>query len=198
MPTFSEPEHFLLGQWMESRLLEDAMKVIREKYEQIFDDVVDEVKQNHPDLNYSKMRIHSEYSGVGIGKAIWPKTRENGWPAGFYLEELRLENLTSPDLQAPNKSVWLYEPKLKEHEARLGNAAEKVLSKAELHRWKSGSDDKSAWLWRPLEPRDTLFQLLLKDGSRGFIDCMVGHFEEMIKLTLAFDEILGTRKQRRS
>jgi hypothetical protein len=197
MPKFNEPDLCLLEKWTDARLLEDTMEAVRNKYKGIFDQVLEEVTKTHHELDYSKTRFSVGYSGIAIGKAAWPKN-PNGWPSGFYIEKLQLENLASPDSELPCKYIWILHHDPKEVEGRLRKEAERVLTKDEFRGTECDSDNKGAWLLLSLEQsRTELFDLLIKNEARGFIDCMVAHFERMVKFTSVVDEILMTGRQGR-
>jgi hypothetical protein len=44
------------------------------------------------------------------------------------------------------------------------------------------------------QPREELLSLLLTNAARGFIECMVGHFDNLAKLTNVLDQLFQTGK----
>jgi hypothetical protein len=196
MPKFSTPERFLLDQWTDARLLEDAMDAVRNRYKGIIEAVLEEVVKNcRGALDYPKLKINSAFGGVGIGRASWPRN-PGAWPSGFYLENLRLEDLTSPGSDRPFKNVWIFQPIPIGAEAKLRKAAEGILGQDEFRRWEFDADSGGMGLWCALEPAEDLFKLLVTDEARGFVDCLVAHFESMTKFTAAVDEIFATGNRR--
>lgn len=202
MPTFNEPEQLLLKKWTDARRIEESMKVVRDKYEMVFDEVIDEVAKRHRDLNCP--RTKPKWGHVAIGKNTWPKA-SYGAPSGFWIENVQLENLTSPKTERPYKDVWIFQPLVdpKETQSRLHKAAERVFSKADFTRLVFDPPDPNPkwggagfWCWLE-QSRDELFELLVEEEARGFIDCMVAHFEWMAKLTKVIDEILMSSKRGR-
>jgi hypothetical protein len=194
MATFSEPERFLIKQWTDARLVEEAMKTVRNKYKSIFDQVVDEVIKNHREFNYSKKYIVPAYGHVAIAKASWPKDRW-GWPTGFYVDYIQLEYLTSVEQMPPWGYVWIADerPDSKEAEEKLLGAAKAVLRAEDFAQIDHGVESSGAWLgWRL--NRDELTRLLMEDEANGFISCMVDQFERMAKFTSAVDEIVTAGK----
>ena len=200
MPRFSEPERFLLEQWRDARLLEEAMKGVRTKYAEIIDEVLERVRKSNRALDCPKAYFPGNglYGTVAIGKSGWPKG-SYAWPSGFWVDNLQLENLTSPEKEAPEKFVWISEQGAdpKQAEGKLRKAAGRVLSKEELSQSECASDKNGSWLWWPFERRERLLKLLVNDEARGFVDCMVDHFGQMAKFTSAVDEILITGKRGR-
>jgi hypothetical protein len=128
MATFSEPERFLIKQWTDARLVEEAMKTVRNKYKSIFDQVLDEVMKNHRELDYSKKSIVPAYGCVAIAKGSWPKDRGD-WPTGFYVEYIQLEYLTSVKQVPPLAYIWIADERLdgKKAEEKLLGAAKAFL-----------------------------------------------------------------------
>jgi hypothetical protein len=201
MPKFSEAEVFLLQNWANARVLESSMEAIRAKYKGLVDEALEVVTKNHRELDCSKRLLNATFGIFCVGKAKWPKARYD-WPSGFYLEDLRLENLTSPEENRPYKNVWVYDCDQDGVEKRLRKAAEGIVGEEESRRWEFESVAKVGWagagLWTWLEPREDLLKLLLQNESRGFTDSLVAHFEQMAKFTSAVDEILKTTRRRDS
>jgi hypothetical protein len=192
MPTFSEPQQFLLQNWTDARLLEDEMEKVRREYNGILDRVLEQVAAKHGALDYSKKRIKDGW--IHVGKDKWGKGSE---PSGFYIEDLRLDDLTSAEKERPWKCVWFVEPDIDEKEAerQLREAGSKEKEPPDL-KWEG---NKWGWtLWCSLEQSNKeLLELLVKNNARGFIDCMVAHFEWLTKFTPIVDEILMAGKRRR-
>jgi hypothetical protein len=200
MPTFNEADLCLLREWTDARLLEDAMEAIRDKYKLICDRVLDEFLANHPGLSFRQPYYGENLFSIGAGKSSWFR-KENKWTSGFWIEDLRLDTLTSPELERPYRMVWICEPRLdpKETEARLRKEALRILRKEDLRDMGSDSNKRSASLWWYLEqPRRELFELLIKEDGAGFISCMVDHFERMAKFTAFVDQIFARSKRAQS
>ncbi len=101
--------------------------------------------------------------------------------------------------EEPQRAIWITEngadPALAQ--AGLRKGAERVLGKQKSGQMESGFNNKGAWLLDSIEPRGELLKLLVQDDSRGFIDCMVGHFEWMAQFTAVVDDILAAGKRGR-
>jgi hypothetical protein len=117
MPKFSGPEQALLRDWANARLLEDSMKAVRMKYVELAHAVLEKVKRNHPELNYSKVYFSRDGTEglFAIAKNAWPKNK-SGWPCGYYIECIDLDCLLSEDLDSPCKCVCVYGPNASELE----------------------------------------------------------------------------------
>lgn len=195
MTMFNEPESYLIRQWSDVRSLEDAAKVVRTKFVQIFEDVLNEVWKSHRELN-SPWTKYLRYGNVGLGKNSW--NLKPGPHSGFWIQNIGLVNLTAQDQEPPYKYVTIENPSidLKEAKKRLHTFAEKTLPKEEFDRADIDSNKTEAYLGIPLkEPREELVDLLLKDIARGFIRCMIEHFEWMTKFTPVVDEIHSAGKK---
>ena len=168
MPTFSAPQQFLIHHWTDARLLEDAMEAVRVKYEMTLDEVLEQVRKNHRELDCSKKYIRPTDGLVAIGKDKWPKG-SYAWPSGFYIQGIQLEYLASTEQEHPCKYIWFADPHIDQEDAaeRLRNAARNDKEHAHLE-WEG---DRSGWsLSCPLEqPKEKLLKLLVKDDARGFI-----------------------------
>ncbi|MCE9546667.1 MAG: hypothetical protein K8T25_14400 [Planctomycetia bacterium] len=196
MPTFNQPERFLLEQWSDAQLVENAVKQIRIKYKSKLDQVLEELEKQYPNLNHSKRRVASYYGGVAIGKATWPKGGNN-WPTGFYVEDLRLENLTSAQSGSPHKWVWIFCNEAHRVKSDLKKTAATLLGKEEAVRWEFWSDKSGGGIGCPIESREEILRLLMEDESQGFVDCIVAHFNTLVKFTSIVDAIVTTAKRGR-
>ncbi|MGO9111294.1 MAG: hypothetical protein ACLP9L_18870 [Thermoguttaceae bacterium] len=200
MPKFSEPELCLLRKWEDARLLEEGMKTVRAKYKEMFETVLEDVQDKYPELDRTEIHLANDGYNVGIGKdAAWP-TKPNWWTSGFWLSGIRMENLTSEDEEAPCKVVLLNKPQgvedLEWAKDRLCEAAERILTKDELPHLESDSSGGVASIFVPLgESRERLLELLLADEARGFVGCMVAHFESMMAFIPVLDEIYKGSKR---
>lgn len=193
MPLFSEPERLLLEQWTDARLLEESMKTIRSKYKSLLDQVLEQVMKRHSALDYVKKYVVPDCGMIAIGKDSWPKGGYS-WPSGFYIEQIQLESLCSPELEPPYKTVWVWQADSKAAEGRLRKAAERILSRKELRGWEVYSDRDGAGLWCRIEAREALFKLLVDGESRGFVECLVTHFGSMTRFTSVVDDMLKKGK----
>jgi hypothetical protein len=133
---------------------------------------------------------------IAIGKNSWPKAKYR-WPSGFFLENLQLDCLASPELEAPYKNVYIYSSAAKKLESRFLSAAERVFGEAELSKWTFIISDSGLGIWSWIQPRNELFSMLLHGDGREFVECLVTHFEQMAKFTSVIDEIVDVTAQRR-
>jgi hypothetical protein len=198
MLRFSEPERCLLQRWTEAQLLEEGMATVRTKYVEIIDEIIERVQKSNKELSCSKVGFprNGEYGAAGVAKDSWPKNRHS-WPSGFYIEDLQLQNLASPAAERPFKSISIYLPDLKELPTSLSDPIMRVLGKEEFGKWQSFSERNWIGLWCYLEPQEELFHLLTEDEGGGFIDCMVIHFEQMVKLTSVLDGFFKSEQRAR-
>jgi len=188
MSRFNEADLFLLDKWTDARLLEDGMEQLRKKYEQVVDTMLAECQSIHRELDGSKNGLRS-YSGFGLWKTSWPKWRD--WQPGFYIEEIRLDNLKLPDFEAPYKNVWIPNPNPGEVETGLRKTVERIVTKVESNQWQIHSDKRATSIWCSIETREELCDLLVRDEGQGFVRCMVDHFYSMMQFIPAVTEIVS-------
>ena len=170
------------------------MNAVRQKYGMILDNVLNEVEQKHEELaNRGKQLRHHLYN-VGIGKRAWP-SYSPAWPSGLWIGHVRLEEEAADEDDSPPVGiVYVGVPNdvkldMKEVAGRLLQAAN-TLRQEEFRGAKKWSAKREANLSYPLsESREKLRDLLVKDEARGFIDCMVAHFESLTEFIPVIDEI---------
>ncbi|MBM4072381.1 MAG: hypothetical protein FJ271_26155 [Planctomycetes bacterium] len=145
-------------------------------------------------MDYAKAKA-ARFGELGIGKDSWPKNN-NDWPTGFYVGNLRLENLTDFQSEAPYKCICVAQVKdSKEAEGRLKKAATRILGGDEYQQLEFERKENQVSCWRWLEEsRQDLRKLLVEDDSPGFIECLARHFDWMIRFTGVIDECVNCKK----
>lgn len=199
MTMFNAPEVMLIRNWSDVRELEKTAEAVRSKYVEIFDQVLQAVRNNHRELNLPWMKSLLRFQSVGIGKESW-RFKPDAWPSGFWIEDILLDNLLAQDQAGPTKWVCIHDPRADLHEAedRLREHATKTLGREELRLIEFGTDKRTAFFGLRLkEPRDQLVELLIKDEARGFIRKMIDNFEWMTKFTSVLDEFHSPARKRR-
>jgi hypothetical protein len=208
--TFSKPELYLLSKWSEVHQLELAMQGVRKKYAEIFIEVLDRVSKKHKELTRRAYNCNENpeedgpddlgYSNVGIGKKSWPSKRPNTWPSGFWIGGVLLEDLKLEVGSPPFGEVWLYPPNdiaidLDQAANTIEREARRLLGKVETKKTVKFDTGEMFVDYQLPQTRAQLLDLLIKDEARGFIDCMVGHFGNLAKLTQVVDEVFGLGRQ---
>jgi hypothetical protein len=165
--------------------------------------VLDIFQHQHAVLDSRDIRPTNDGVNIGIGKKSW-RTKSHYYISGFWIGEIRIEDLTSEEEHSPDRTVWGNHPDvtidLDAAKKKLRDAAESILSKEELRRADLDWGKGIAGITYPImQPRAELFELLIKDDSRGFVACMVAHLESMAKFTPILDEIfnMGGKRRRR-
>ena len=196
---FSEPELFLLGKWDQAYKVERELSRTREKYAEIFVEVLDRVKSRHKNLNRRAFNVGAMatdeslgYINVGIGREEWPSREPRHWPTGLWIGGVSLEDLYSKNGSKPYASVWLYPPKtgslnLKIAAHRIQKAAARLRGKGKSGTVSLENASASVDFYLPERP-EQLRSLLLNDVT-GFIECMEAHFEDLAELTNAIDGV---------
>jgi hypothetical protein len=197
---FNDPDElYLLDKWMEVRQLEKAMQKVREKYTEIFVEVLDRVSTKHKELNRRVLNCgemptdeDGGYINVGIGRKAWPSESPRKWPTGFWVGGVSLEDLKSEAGDLPYASVWIFPPEnstldLETVAKTLESQLREIITNVEIYRDVDHSEGSVSIDCQLPESRNELLDLLLKNESRGFIECMVGHFESLTKLINTID-----------
>lgn len=190
MPIFSEPEQFLIRRWADSCIVEEAMKTIRGKYKEIWDQILSQVTTKHPELDYSKKYIVPGEAIAAVARDSWPKGRWD-WPCGFYIDEFHLECLTSPRKEPPNAYVWIDDTTIDwaMADARLVTEAKRLLTDREFDRMDHAVAKQGVWFGCQLD-RNELTRRLLEDEAAGLVSYIADQFEWMVRFAPVVDELL--------
>ena len=196
-PKFNSPELYLLKNWANARLLEDSVEKVREKYKDLFSEVLDRVNGKHKELNCRGMRLDDDggYVNVGLGRETWPAS-DHRWPSGLWIGGVALDDLASEEGEAPYAAVWISPPKggkLDLKGATRTIEAEAKRLKLEVCR----CEDDDGIEWTLPESRQELLALLEKEDSRGFIECMVAHFELLTRFTDVLNQVFDAKRKRK-
>jgi hypothetical protein len=190
-PKFNDPDLYLLKNWTNARLLEDSMDKVREKYADLFSDVLDRVIAKHKNLDCRGMRLndHGGYVNVGLGRECWPQA-DHKWPSGLWIAGVTLEDLASQEGEAPSAAIWINPPKgstldLQKATRRI-EAEAKELLKVEIHK---SDDEEDGIEWELPESRQELLGLLQNGEVQCFADRMVGHFELMARFIPLLNQV---------
>jgi hypothetical protein len=187
----NEAERYLLEHWQQARLLEQSMEGVRAKYKELFQRIIDQVTEAHPELNASKA-YPTQFWGqgeIGFGRKSWP-SHENKGHSGFWMSELRIELLSEEESEAPYAYIWA--PKksnLDFNAARVvvEKAAKDLLTPDELKLTSPGSDEFLLFLSGPSK-RELLGALSDGDGE-AFVKLFVSQFDLMSRFTPTVDKV---------
>jgi hypothetical protein len=188
----NDVERFLLDNWQEAYLLEQAMQTVRNKYKELFQRVSDAVAEAHPELDASKSYPTQFWQDgqIGFGRSSWPDG-----PAGLWVGGLRLENLTDENADPPYAMIWIPKKANLDTEAArrdINAAAEKVLTREEL-KGANKPESGEQLLWLPAPPKGQLLTALARDDGQEFVDLFVAQFDMMARFVPAIDGILASR-----
>lgn len=185
-------ERFLFEKLPDVMRLEAAMKDIRQKYFQFWDDICRRVQGEHAKLNHPCNHSIGSYPQVGIGRECW-RSADKPWPSGLYIANIGFENLCSSDEKAPCAGIWLKPPK--EMRVDLESFKEPVRLQAEQQLGQKllaeGGAKISLWFDLP-QSRHELLGMLIKKKETQFADCMVSHFGRLAKLIPIIDKVFKT------
>jgi hypothetical protein len=196
--TLNEAELLLLKNWDEAHLLERSMERVREKYNALFEQVAEAVKQAHPELDSHKIYVTQFWGkgAVGFGRKSWPDGDTYNMP-GLWLDHLRLEMLTGEDEPPPVASIWIPPKAFKKvgtdaasARQQLLAAAQQLLAKDEYERHvRADSGGKSVLYFTTLSKKEVL-DLFVADEGAGLVEALVAQFDLLARFVAPLDTIL--------
>ena len=195
----NEAERFLLKHWEESRLLEESMDGVRTKYKEVFERIIEAVREAHPELDSSKVYV-TQFWGTGsirVGRRSWPGG-DSDRPPGFWIWNLRLEMLASEDSDQPSVNIYFSDKAAKKchldiaaAKAELSAEAQKLLSPEEFEG--TGKGDSDDTLLRLAVPTKAELLELLADGDgQKFVERSVSLFDLMARFVPTLDKLFKT------
>jgi hypothetical protein len=188
-------EQVLMHRLRDARELEDSMDKIRQKYADAWEALL---KCTHPELDFPFLDPNAKQVGrVGCGRNSWP-SRASGWPSGFFIEHISLENLCGYDEERPHASIWIAPPD--KVRINLEAARKRIREKAEDSLGRPLEEKPSAfqismWYYLP-ETTQELISALATNGGRDFFAIMERHlkfFRPLIPLVDAVFRKVGKR-----
>lgn len=191
----NEAERFLLNNWDEARLLEESMETVRAKYKEVFQRIIKEVTEAHPELD-THVVYPTQFWGtgsVGFGRKSWAGDAD--WPTGFWISNLRLEKLASEESEQPAVTIYI-SPKsarkfnvdmiaTKEH---LFAIARELLSPEELEGTGKG-DSNDVLLRLPPPSKKELLELLADGDGEKFVARFVKLVDMLARFVPAMDKL---------
>lgn len=149
------------------------------------------------DVEYIGVTQHWGEGYLALGRKAWHPA---DWPTGYYVESIRLELLSDESAPPPSAYIWL-KPALKEGVvfadacAAIHKAARKILSEDEMRRCELMNDGETALRLEILPDRKSLLEMLSQADSQAFVDCLVSHFEILIKFNEVMDGALAKTRR---
>ena len=191
--TLNAAEQFLLERLPVALRLERSMKAIRDQYESLWETICD---STHPELNYRGLHTTDGRAQVGFGKQSWVSINA-GWPSGFYLSGIGIENLCHDDEVPPQLGIWIKPPKSLGID--LDAARECVLQQAQrvlgtVHEEPLASEIS---LWSELpETRQQLLRALTQNDGQEFVRIMASHLRSIGPLIPVLDRVFDQGARR--
>jgi hypothetical protein len=202
---FNDLEMYLFKNWTDARLLEQSLNKMRNKYKEVLDRVPADVRKKHQQLDNDGMQLDVDEEDdddrnvitIGVGKKEWSSC-ERKQPSGLWLSGIAFGPLVVERELSPCANVFIYPRKeskldLAEVTQKLEDAAGGILPDVQFRR---DSEPGIACIGYSLpETQEELVELLLKDESRPFIKCLVGHFDALAKFIPVIDKIFQRGKR---
>jgi hypothetical protein len=197
--TFSEPYKYVLQNWTASRQLEVAMENIRQSYSIVGQRVVDAVCGANEEFDFHAIAMTQHWGpgSIVIGKKAWGYAKE--WASGYSFDNLRLEILSDETAEPPTLSIWFSKPEkigIDKNAAikAVHDAAKQLLTKDEIKGCKLTNEDNCALIFQLPQSKNEILEMLIRNDSQEFVDCLVNHFELVTKFTPVMDKIFSKRR----
>jgi len=202
---FNEVEMYLLENWTDARLVEQSLNTMREKYKVVLGKVLAGVRKKHQELDHQGMSLNIDEDDddqrdiitIGVSKKEW-SSMERNQPTGLWLSGIAFGPLIMEREISPNANVFIYPRKeskldLAEVMGELEDAARRILRDVQFRR---EPEPGIACIQYSLpETQKKLLELLLKDESRPFINCLVSHFDTLAEFIPVIDKIFQQGKR---
>jgi hypothetical protein len=190
----NEAEQYLLKHWEEAALLEESMESVRAKYEEICQRVVEAVTELHPELDASVICLAQSWAtgDIALGRTSWPM-KDNKFPTGLWVYDLRLEHLAAEDREDPSGGIWFAKKEISGFDfaaarSAMMAAAQKILSPEELRRV-SPADTFDNLLWFDAPSKKEILDALTDGDGQRFVELFVSQFDFMARFIPAVDQV---------
>lgn len=196
----NEAERFLLTRWQEARRLEESLRTVRTKYKEVFERIREAVTEAHPELDASEVKV-TQFFNDGIivfGRKAWLK-HEAFFIPGFWVENIRIEILTSEESNSPLATLVIPMKAAKLAGINLAAARKAVMAEAKqllpLEEWKEATqvDGEESLLRFPAPSKAELLDLLHLGDGQGFVQRFVELFDIMARFIPVVDRLYASR-----
>jgi hypothetical protein len=195
----NEAERFLLGRWSEARSLEVSMESVRGKYRTLAERVVIAVRESHPELDAGGAYV-TQFWGKGLiclGRRCWPQGEAN-WPPGFYIENLRLENLVDEESDVPTALVWIPAKASKQvgldivaARQRIDAEVKGLLDKDDASLIETSITDRETLLRFAITSKADILNMLATGDGESLFECLVAQFQRLAQLLPLVSQLLA-------
>jgi hypothetical protein len=192
----NEADRYLLEHWEQSLEFEQGMNDVRTKYDQVFQAVIDELKEKEWWKEGAFRSYASQlYGCIGFGKKVWLSTDHKWeWPS-LWLDDLDLEYILVDTETTPCVYVWLggsknQGPSPEVFKEKLLKAAAPQIGKLppRLQKYESG---KTILCWPLSGEKAALKQMLLKGETEALIEALVNELDRLAPFIQPIDSVLG-------
>jgi hypothetical protein len=184
---------------------------MRDKYRDVLGTVLNEVNKRHPELDCRGMDLELDEDddavcgclNLGIGRKAWPSMSPRAYPTGLWICGITLGELITRGERSASASVWINPSgdsrlDLRCASRRLEDDATRLEPTIRFRAEVDDSQGSASIEYELPESRKKLLDFLVEDESRGFIRCMVGHFDTLAKFIPVIDGLFQHNKRRRN
>ena len=194
-PKINEADRYLLEHWAEARDFEEGMRSVRDKYQRILEEALNQLHDERWWESDFKEYVSENYGCIGFGRRSWDRSDSKSNFTGMWLDDLDLNYLVGRGEEHPCAQIWLggsrkhgLDPEsVKKEIVTLAGKALKGFPP------RSGEKDTMIICYLFPESREQLVHGLLSDDAKPFIEVLCSHANRIAELIPAVDTVLAKR-----
>jgi hypothetical protein len=191
---FNEAEKFVIQTYADVRLLEETLDSVRSKYREEVKRIGAEVKERHPELDFFDEQFKASWATgyLVFSRSAWAGNKN--FPSGLFVDNLRLELLTSPKEEPPNAWVWTRPSRragidVTATRRALWQRLPKLLTSEELAKCRDDKDDDVPVVW-PMATQQEVLDWLLNGQIDLLSERVMEQVDMFVKMLPVLDEHL--------
>lgn len=190
---FNEVEKYIISHFEEVVLLEDSLGSTRNKYREL----LQQAQNGYPELDLIDDYFKANWAtgSLVFSRKVWPRNSKD--PGGLWIDNLRLEYLTSKSEDAPEAYVYA-KPWRKSGvdvvslKAKLWEQLPSILTREERKKCLNYEDDEDFLVGWPVAKKQEVLGWLMQDQS----DRLVERIQDQVSLFTRFLPILNSALSR--
>jgi hypothetical protein len=197
LPKLNEAELFIDKNLREARVFVDTYQSAEGKYVQALKEAQNDALSAHPELDYGPCENFTAGWTTGalcFARKTWAAGNE--YPNGLWIENLRLDWITSEAKESPMAYVWVRQSRkggldLDGARERIRRELPKVLSKAERRTFQH-ADNGYLLAW-PVATKQEIFDWFLNDNVEALNSCLQEQVDVFAKMIPVLDPYLARK-----
>jgi hypothetical protein len=198
----NKTDSWLIERWGKVSQLETNMNATRERYNDLFAEIHESVKQIHPeldriDIHLSPIEIQNWGGSVVYSKAVWPSDWAT-WRTGFYISNISLDELASDKSPEPNVSIFFQgsknDKRIEDMRHRITRESPRVFKRHKINLRYDDEDNRTLLWFQIPEGKKQLLKMLFGGKEKQFEDCIANHIKLMCGFIPVLDKLLIREK----